>query len=1079
MKTKLIACAALLLASIPFLHAQTKLSTGLNLDSSNNLLVHVAASGGGSSSQLSNGLRIDANGYVMVNVAVGGTAGVYTVSTLPTGVAKGTIATVTDAAALSDCTSGGGTTLVLCVYNGSTWQPFGGSSGGTVTSVASGTGLTGGPITGTGTLSLSPFATNGTNNTSAGLNFLTSTTNNVGLTATPSNPSTNGEKFEITGTYSGSGASIGSGTIPNGALVNPSITLNGTANQITSPGSTALGATATYALANPLTTPGAATINGTLTANSGGALGGTFSGNPNLSGSPTTTTQTAGDNSTKIATTAYIDGRVASSFTAYQPVSANSSGVITPSASGWDASKFPGATADVQLNTANAYALTTTITKIDASALNGVQTLAAQVNIGEFLPPTVSACTVGVGACTASPGAGTYRLVITFTSPTITESEASEEAVITITSSQGIQINAPTYSGTATSYNPYMTAAAGLIWTEVKCTTLANTAIASNAFITTTCGPGAVSKINTGVTLTLPMQGHWQCTITDGVHDCLKWFDHAAIYGQNAGYGQAFKIEAGSTSTNVAFICGSDIDEKVVGMYVWLQGFECNNNINGTGTIAGATDVRYGNVITPAVFMQGYTIDTSHISEVHGFNGNGANGAGVAGCAIYGGGAGTAFINIGCDGGGASSATGGGDALVLGSSNALSMGPMNFYGGSFVHPGHGSVGTPYHNINWLGNGNAVTFHGSYLELVGSACNAANAMIDIGTAANVGGPIKISDVYAGSSCGATVIQVESGVNGSYVFENIRSGSASSMGVNDLVLGTSSAAGAQVSRWSSGTTLFGAGLSTPYLQDANLNKALNLTATASAVDYLNVTDAAAANPGVVGLGVAGSDTNISLNITAKGTGTTGTTGSWVTGASPPACSAGTSGYECFGEGTDGTNVAGTSLIDANSTTHEFSAFTNGSTSAGMLVRAQPGPIRSTGLTASVSTATLCAAAAGACNVAGTYHVHIALYQGGTACTTNTTGGVSVQLTWTDANGSSHSAVTVPLITNSSLIALTGTMLFNQTGSGIGTVFGSGDLNIDTNGSVIQYATIYGNCSVTGTATYAISAVVDRLQ
>jgi hypothetical protein len=40
------------------------------------------------------------------------------------------------------------------------------------------------------------------------------------------------------------------------------------------------------------------------------------------------------------------------------------------------------------------------------------------------------------------------------------------------------------------------------------------------------------------------------------------------------------------------------------------------------------------------------------------------------------------------------------------------------------------------------------------------------------------------------------------------------------------------------------------------------------------------------------------------------------------------------------------------------------------------------------------------------------------------------------------------------------------------------GSGDFTIDTNGSVIQYATTYQNCT-TGTATYAVSAVVERLQ
>ncbi len=51
--------------------------------------------------------------------------------------------------------------------------------------------------------------TNGTNNaSSSALNFLTSTTNSDGLTITPSNPSSTGEKLEITGNYTGPYSSL-------------------------------------------------------------------------------------------------------------------------------------------------------------------------------------------------------------------------------------------------------------------------------------------------------------------------------------------------------------------------------------------------------------------------------------------------------------------------------------------------------------------------------------------------------------------------------------------------------------------------------------------------------------------------------------------------------------------------------------------------------------------------------------------------------------------------------------------------------------------------------------------------------
>lgn len=144
---------------------------------------------------------------------------------------------------------------------------------GTVTSIATGAGLTGGTITGAGTISVPnggitnvmlanpattvnsqtctlgstctiPIQTNGSGNTSqAGVNLSTSTTNSVGLTVTPVNSATNVEKFEITG----------------GAYT-------GTASNL--------------------------------------------SGTPALPNGTTATTQTAKDNSTKIATTAYVDAPV-------------------------------------------------------------------------------------------------------------------------------------------------------------------------------------------------------------------------------------------------------------------------------------------------------------------------------------------------------------------------------------------------------------------------------------------------------------------------------------------------------------------------------------------------------------------------------------------------------------------------------------------------------------------------------------------------------------------------------------------------------------------------------------------------
>lgn len=242
---------------------------------------------------------------------------------------------------------------------------------------------------------------------------------------------------------------------------------------------------------------------------------------------------------------------------------------------------------------------------------------------------------------------------------------------------------------------------------------------------------------------------------------------------------------------------------------------------------------------------------------------------------------------------------------------------------------------------------------------------------------------------------------------------------------------------------------------------------------------VTSAASLTNNVIVKGAGSQGVQLS-SITDNGTTVSSTepvtATSFAAGTSPPTCAPGTAGGVCAGEGTAVTAVSAVDDIWADSTSHTWMAHANGGSPA-MVVLSLPGSINLASQTASIATATLCAAAAGACNQAGLYHVHFAMEQTGTACTANTTNGVLIKLTWTDSNGTAHSAQTIPLITNASLtgFATSGIMAYNATTLG---AFASGDIIISSNGSVIQYATTYQNCT-TGTATYEIRGSVVRLQ
>lgn len=195
---------------------------------------------------------------------------------------------------------------------------------------------------------------------------------------------------------------------------------------------------------------------------------------------------------------------------------------------------------------------------------------------------------------------------------------------------------------------------------------------------------------------------------------------------------------------------------------------------------------------------------------------------------------------------------------------------------------------------------------------------------------------------------------------------------------------------------------------------------------------------------------------------------------TGTSPPACTVGTAGFWCASEGTAPTNVASTSALYPDSTTHEFMGTTNGASTAtpGMMVRSQPSPISLTGKTAAIANGTvLCAAAAGACNVAGQYRI-TAYFDSTVTCATPGPAAIGFNLTWVDEIGT-KTAQSVPLDVNGAT-ALTATMIIGDT-----THNATGTASIwSTGASQIGYGVTYTACT-SGTGTYAVRIVVERLQ
>jgi len=134
-----------------------------------------------------------------------------------------------------------------------------------------------------------------------------------------------------------------------------------------------------------------------------------------------------------------------------------------------------------------------------------------------------------------------------------------------------------------------------------------------------------------------------------------------------------------------------------------------------------------------------------------------------------------------------------------------------------------------------------------------------------------------------------------------------------------------------------------------------------------------------------------------------------------------------------------------------------------------------VLSTGQTATTSITTLCGATATACGNVGQYHVHWNFWGSGTACSSVTAGSVTFALTWTDEQGSAHSALPLAMFDQKSA-AMAEVFDFN---TALTTESAGGDYTFSTNGAAaVQYTATYVACT-TGTGTYNLRATVTRVQ
>jgi hypothetical protein len=257
---------------------------------------------------------------------------------------------------------------------------------------------------------------------------------------------------------------------------------------------------------------------------------------------------------------------------------------------------------------------------------------------------------------------------------------------------------------------------------DVKINACITAAIASGAHICNATGlygtQTIAAQINVGdssqdqVALILPPYGTWGVTITNGTSCAIKQYGNSTISGLATGGSNKLLIQPSSGSTSVSAYYCQDTSPTGGGSYISADGFEIYNPAVAAATSGSAMKIfanfdnaNYGPHLIVADYMEiGIQVVGACCS---------ANFWGVESSGGFGAGAQPLSVNTNA-----------------GANSGLQV---NFFGGSFDHPGTGK-----NNILVQGTGTTapitIAFHGTYMEGYNGA-SASTAMLELQSVQN--------------------------------------------------------------------------------------------------------------------------------------------------------------------------------------------------------------------------------------------------------------------------------------------------------------------------------------------------------